>query len=102
MYCPECKSEYREGYKVCTDCKIELVKELPDEVINESESFTEILHSIQKENLGIIKSILDSENINYKIFDESFGNLYPVPGTNRLYISKSDYERAVDLLNEFM
>lgn len=101
MYCPNCKSEYREGYTVCTDCKIDLVDELPDEEMDESERFSEVLHTIQKENLGIIKSLLDSENITYKIFDESFGNLYPVPGTNRLFVVASDYEKAVDLLKDF-
>ena len=32
MYCPDCKSEYREGFKVCADCGAELVTELiPEE-----------------------------------------------------------------------
>lgn len=28
MWCPKCKSEYREGYKVCRDCGSELVEKL--------------------------------------------------------------------------
>lgn len=102
MYCPKCKSEYREGFTICKDCNIELQKELPDEDIIERESYTEILHTVQKENIGLIKSILDAENIDYKVFDESIGNLYPIPGTNRVYVSKSDYEAAIDLLKDFI
>lgn len=29
LICPVCKSEYQEGYKVCSDCKSELI-EIPD------------------------------------------------------------------------
>lgn len=29
MYCPICKSEYREGFKNCSDCHVDLVYELP-------------------------------------------------------------------------
>jgi tetratricopeptide (TPR) repeat protein len=31
-YCPKCKAEYREGFKVCIDCKVPLVRELPETV----------------------------------------------------------------------
>lgn len=25
MYCPKCKTEYREGFKECSDCGVDLV-----------------------------------------------------------------------------
>lgn len=30
-WCPKCKTEYQEGFTVCSDCKIDLVEELPEE-----------------------------------------------------------------------
>lgn len=30
-WCPKCKAEYREGMTVCSDCKVDLVSELPDD-----------------------------------------------------------------------
>jgi hypothetical protein len=29
MFCPQCKAEYRAGFARCSDCDVELVKELP-------------------------------------------------------------------------
>lgn len=30
MFCPVCKTEYREGGKTCSDCHVELVNQLPE------------------------------------------------------------------------
>src|SRR5690242_11312210 len=29
MFCPVCKTEYREGFNICSDCNVELVDALP-------------------------------------------------------------------------
>ncbi len=31
MFCPECQVEYREGFTECSDCRVALVEELPEE-----------------------------------------------------------------------
>jgi len=31
MFCPVCKSEYREGFTKCSDCDVDLVEHLPDD-----------------------------------------------------------------------
>lgn len=35
MYCPKCKTEYREGFKECSDCGVDLVpgKYIQDKVL---------------------------------------------------------------------
>ncbi len=35
MYCPKCRTEYREGFNTCADCEIALVEELPSAAENE-------------------------------------------------------------------
>ncbi|HEX2195826.1 MAG TPA: DUF2007 domain-containing protein [Actinomycetota bacterium] len=31
LYCPRCGSEYRAGFRICSDCGVELVDHLPEE-----------------------------------------------------------------------
>ena len=33
MFCPRCKAEYREGFRTCSDCNVDLVTVLPAESI---------------------------------------------------------------------
>jgi hypothetical protein len=40
MFCPVCKTEYREGFKTCSDCHVELVDALP--VYDSPEAFAAI------------------------------------------------------------
>ena len=34
-WCPKCKNEYQDGYKVCTDCGCELVESMVDRSVME-------------------------------------------------------------------
>lgn len=102
MFCPKCKSEYREGFKQCKECQLDLVVQLATEDFDDDDVLIELASSIQQTAIGVIKSILDAEGIKYIIFDESTGNLYPIPGANRLMVAKGDYQTAQELLKSFL
>jgi hypothetical protein len=43
MFCPNCKTEYREGFSRCSDCGADLVRELPKQGKSGSSDFTELI-----------------------------------------------------------
>jgi predicted amidophosphoribosyltransferase len=68
MFCPKCRTEYREGFYVCSDCNFNLVDELPDLPAEERPEFieyVEVMGTYNPADVALIKSILDSENMTY-------------------------------------
>jgi hypothetical protein len=43
MFCPNCKTEYREGFSRCSDCGADLVRELPKQGKSGPTDFTELV-----------------------------------------------------------
>ena len=64
MFCPICKSEYREGFATCSDCHVALVSEVPEpdspvayQVLWSGESAVfqdQLLDSLEKEKIGAV------------------------------------------------
>ena len=55
-WCPNCKTEYREGITVCVDCKVELVAEYKDVLLKNA---TELLVKVDKEHQMFTKKLHD-------------------------------------------
>ncbi len=49
MFCPQCKSEYREGFLKCADCGVDLVGALPPESADDFgyKEFVEVFSTFQ-------------------------------------------------------
>ena len=106
MYCPNCRSEYREGFTVCSDCNVDLVNRLPNDEKEETEEINVVkIESTSNEiDAGIIMNLLKNNNI--PCFKKSNGaggyfNIiwgYSVFGED-IYIAERDYQRAREILD---
>ena len=100
-YCPECKTEYREGIKICSDCGIELVDALPEDVLPDFEDLELIYTTDEYYKAEMIRSNLESAGIDVTILSQKDRN-YPGVGNLsviKLFVSNSDIDAALEYIN---
>ena len=100
-YCPECKTEYREGIKICSDCEIELVDALPEDVLPDFEDLELIYTTDEYYKAEMIRSNLESAGIDVTILSQKDRN-YPGVGNLsviKLFVSNSDIDAALEYIN---
>lgn len=102
MFCPKCKSEYREGFYKCADCGVDLVGALPPEPADHfsDEEFLEVFSTYQQGDIAFIKSVLDSEGITYFFQGESSIMLIAAGAYARLLVKADEAQRAREILQE--
>jgi hypothetical protein len=79
LVCPKCKSEYQEGYKICSDCKCELI-EIAEVVKKDTK--VKIKAKLIQFVLGVL-FILCSPILSYK-----FTSMYFIPNGDGEYINE--------------
>lgn len=114
-WCPLCKTEYREGFAFCQDCKADLVDALPPdtavpEPINEetqpkaAEPWVFLTSTLDDSEAVIIESLLRSNGIPVMKKHDGVGavlRVFQVETTNfpvDLYVRESQYTQARELL----
>jgi Putative prokaryotic signal transducing protein len=100
MYCPKCRTEYRDGFYVCVDCNVDLVAELPAEEEPEIIDFVEVMRTHNSADIAMIKSILDAEKITYYFDGEHFMCVWPYAEPARLMVKRDEADRAKEILRE--
>lgn len=114
-WCPVCKNEYREGIKVCVDCKVDLVDELVEEIKktvatymdNESQAlkfvaylnYSGIEAEVEDEadhTFGIVvnETDLDKAKLSYKAFIKSESEMFDEALSQATDIEKQAYMKA--------
>lgn len=102
MFCPKCKSEYREGFKECGECKVPLVKALPPESKPEYAEFEEIYSTFNHADIVFVKSVLHDAGIKYFIKGEHFTLLQPqFVEPMKVMVRKDQAEVVLELLKDF-
>jgi hypothetical protein len=96
MFCPKCRTEYKEGITVCADCGTPLVEELPPEVQEPAELVT-VLITGDLSTVALAKSILEDAQIPCVAKGE-----YPMEqlavGPVEIQVDRRDREQARELL----
>jgi len=110
MYCPECRTEYREGFFECADCEVALVKECPPEPTVEFQELVTVLRNPSPAMLAIAKSVLGSADIPYLDKSEMAqdlvgcgrmpGGFNPIIGGVQLQVPAPYVEEAQELLSD--
>lgn len=102
MFCPQCRAEYREGFHICSDCQIELVETIPPlpEPGPEFVKFTEILATYNPADVVFLKSLLDSEGIQYFFKGEHFMYMRPLADPVRLMVRQDQVDDAEELIKD--
>jgi hypothetical protein len=100
MFCPTCRAEYREGFHVCSDCNVDLVEVIPPEPEPEFVNLKEVLATYNPADVAFLKSLLESEGIQYFFKGEHFMYMRPLADPVRLMVREDQVEAALELLKD--
>jgi hypothetical protein len=100
MFCPKCKYEYVENVTECPDCRVALIEQLPSEPEPEFVDFQEVMATYNPADIAFLKSLLDSENIQYFFKGEHFMYVRPLADPVRLMVRTDQVEIVVEMLKD--
>jgi hypothetical protein len=99
MFCPKCKTEYREGFSRCADCDVDLIPELPPEP-EPSEEYVDLINIktySSRHDAELAKSFLASNGVNAVVSGDDYGGIHPGLSFStgvRLLVKEEDVEKA--------
>ncbi len=109
MYCPECGSEYREGFVTCADCEVPLTEAPPAEDFHPDRQFVTVFEGSDPAALALAESLLLEEKIPYFKKGEQVQDLFamgrllsynPVVGPIVIQVPEEHAEAAFEMLGE--
>ena len=104
-FCPKCRDEFQDWVKRCPDCDLPLVEKLAEDKLPPEHKFVKVYSTPKRDEIALIKSILNGNKIPYYIKGENFATIYaPLPGLSMMDVMiREDYfEDAKGLLKELI
>ncbi|MBI3950936.1 MAG: DUF2007 domain-containing protein [Acidobacteria bacterium] len=105
-YCPNCRTEYRQGFIHCNDCGASLVSELPElpemEEPGQELRLVKLTEFLTPTEAGMVKELLEENGIPVLVRGQS-DPLSIVSGAQpvALLVAESDLERATIIYEAF-
>jgi hypothetical protein len=97
MFCPVCKSEYREGFTKCSDCDVDLVRQLADDSESKEPLWAGQDASVRSaicEKLDAAKILHEDDSVESQFMPAFRQSIY------RIQIRKKDHEAALNAIRE--
>lgn len=104
MICPECGSEYREGFTHCNDCDVDLIEPLEEEP---DAQLTKVWSGTNPAILPLVESLLDEAQIEFMKKGDAIQDLFAggrllglnqVVGPVEFWVRSEFAEQATELL----
>ena len=109
MVCPECGSEYREGFTQCSDCDVALVEALPEDAGEPDVEIVKVFTATNAAVLPLVESVLLDANIEFMTKSEGLQDVFALGrfgmGSNNLigpatiWVRKDDETAALELID---
>lgn len=109
MFCPECRSEFREGFTRCAECDVELVPSLPSPDGDPDAALVRVLETSDPALIAVLKTVLEDAGIEFMTQNEAMqdmigggrlAGLNPVLGPVEFWVRENDESAARELINE--
>ena len=97
MFCPVCKSEYRDGFTKCSDCEVDLVRQLADDSEAKEPLWAGQDASVRSaicEKLDAAKILHEDDSVESQFMPAFRQSIY------RIQIRKKDYDAALNAVRD--
>jgi hypothetical protein len=101
MFCPRCRTEYREGFTECADCAVALVATLPPDPHEDSlGEWVEVTSLFDTTQVALATSTLQAAEVDFYLHGGQTQSIVPMTDGVRLMVREGDLEEARAILEE--
>jgi hypothetical protein len=102
MFCPKCRTEYREGFTECADCGVPLVQDLPPRPSppgpeEDLSNLVTVLSTVNASTVALAKSLLEDAGIEFNVRGELPKAMFSI-GIMQIQVADDDEAEARKLL----